>query len=100
MLALSATQVRDYATHARRCEPQRLDIWLLSTRVHSTERQIYEGVLSSSERQKAARFRFEADRERSVVSRGGLRWILSTYCDLAPHELNFQIAKHGKPSLL
>jgi len=101
MLGLSAVQVREHSTnHARRCEPQDLDVWLLSTQLAPTERPIYENVLSLSERQAAARFRFEADRERSVVSRGGLRWILSTYCGLPPNELNFQTAKHGKPTLL
>jgi 4'-phosphopantetheinyl transferase len=93
-------QVRQHATnHALRSERQRLDVWLLSTQLHPAERAIYEDVLSSSERQAAQRFRFEADRERSIASRGGLRWILSGYCGVPPNELNFQVSKHGKPSL-
>lgn len=101
MLALSATQVREYTTnHARKCAPQHLDSWLLTTRIPPAEQAIYQSVLSSTERQAAARFRFEADRERSVVARGGLRWILSPYCGVAPETLNFQVTKYGKPSLL
>jgi 4'-phosphopantetheinyl transferase len=101
MQALSAIQVREYTTnHPQRCEAQHLDAWLLTTRIPPEERSIYETVLSSAEQQAAARFRFEADRERSVVARGGLRWILSAYCGVAPDALKFQVTGHGKPSLL
>jgi hypothetical protein len=71
MLALTAMQVRGYTeNHGRICEPQHLDAWLLSTVVPQAEREIYEDVLSATERQVAARFHFEADRERSIVARG------------------------------
>jgi len=101
MLALSAIQVQEYTTnHPQRCEPQHLDAWLLTTRIPLEERSIYERVLSSAEQQAAARFRFEADRERSLVARGGLRWILSAYCGVPPETLKFQVTSYGKPSLL
>jgi len=100
MLALTAMQVRGYTeNHGRICEPQHLDAWLLSTVVPQAEREIYEDVLSATERQVAARFHFEADRERSIVARGGLRWILSAYCGVSPQALTFRTDTYGKPSL-
>ena len=100
MLALTAMQVRRYTeNHGRICEPQQLDAWLLSTVVPPAEREIYEEVLSATERQVAARFHFDADRERSIVARGGLRWILSAYCGVSPQALTFRTDTYGKPSL-
>ena len=100
MLALTAMQVRGYTeNHGRICEPQQLDAWLLSTVVLPAEREIYEDVLSATERQVAARFRFDADRDRSIVARGGLRRILSAYCGVSPQALTFRTDTYGKPSL-
>ena len=100
MLALTAMQVRGYTeNHGRICEPQQLDAWLLSTVVPLAEREIYEDVLSATERQVAARFHFDADRDRSIVARGGLRWILSAYCGVSPQALTFRTDSYGKPSL-
>ncbi|HVQ65301.1 MAG TPA: 4'-phosphopantetheinyl transferase superfamily protein [Terriglobia bacterium] len=100
MLALTAMQVRGYTeNHGRICEPQQLDAWLLSTVVLPAEREIYEDVLSATERQVAARFHFDADRERSIVARGGLRRILSAYCGVSPQALTFRTDTYGKPSL-
>ena len=64
------------------------------------ERDIYDRVLSSEERERAGRFRSEADRDRSIVARGGLRWILSTYCACGPEALVFRTREHGKPALV
>ena len=100
MLALTAMQVRGYTeNHGRICEPQQLDAWLLSTVVPLAEREIYEDVLSATERQVAARFHFDADRDRSIVARGGLRRILSAYCGVSPQALTFRTDTYGKPSL-
>ena len=100
MLALTAMQVRGYTeNHGRICEPQHLDAWLLSRVVLPAEREIYEDVLSARERQVAARFHFDADRERSIVARGGLRRILSAYCGVSPQALTFRTDTYGKPSL-
>lgn len=101
MLPLSAMQVLDY-THGltRSCETQCVDIWLLSARLEASEREIYERVLSNEERERAARFHFQADRDRAIVARGGLRQILSTHIGIQPQGLVFQKGAHGKPSVL
>ena len=100
MLALNAMQVRGYTeNHGRICEPHHLDAWLLSTVVHPAEREIHQDVLSATERQVAARFHFDADRERSIVARGGLRWILSAHRGVSPQALTFRTDTYGKPSM-
>jgi len=101
MLPLLATQLRDATSgRARHCQTKRLDVWLLSGRIGPAGREIYGSVLSSDERERAGRYRFEADRDRSIAARGGLRWILSTYCACRPEALVFRTREHGKPELV
>jgi len=101
MRSLSATQLRE-VTHGRtrHCQLQYLDVWLLSARIDAGERDIYERTLSADELERAGRFHFEADRDRSIVARGSLRRILSTYCACRPEALVFRAGEHGKPALL
>src|SRR5262245_17992966 len=56
-------------------------------------------TLSVAERERANRFRFDADRDRFVRSHVGLRMILASYLDGAPEELVFREGAHGKPFL-
>jgi len=101
MPALSGVQVRELARdHTRKYERRRLDVWLLSTHMSEADRDIYECVLTPGEQQRAQRFHFTTDRCRSIVGRGGLRWILSSYCGIPPEELVFQTGLYGKPALV
>jgi 4'-phosphopantetheinyl transferase len=56
-------------------------------------------ALSEGERARAARFRFDADRDRFVASHAALRAILASYLDVAPASLEFGEGTHGKPFL-
>jgi 4'-phosphopantetheinyl transferase len=56
--------------------------------------------LSADEVQRAARFRFERDRDRFIAGRGFLRQILGTYLKQPPESLHFEYGKYGKPSLV
>ena len=97
---LSAAQVRVASLQGpRACDSRYLDVWLLSSKLNAEQREIYEGVLSNDERARARRFVFEEDRARCITARGGLRWLLSSYCGMNPDELRFQTGDHGKPSL-
>jgi len=58
-----------------------------------------EACLSSTERERARRLRFDRDRQRYVVRRGLLRVILGRYLGAAPEELEFQYGDCGKPEL-
>jgi 4'-phosphopantetheinyl transferase len=53
--------------------------------------------LSSGERERAARLRFETDRRRFIASRAKLRELLAVRCGLPPESL--QLEASGKPAL-
>lgn len=57
------------------------------------------GLLSSDERERAARFHFQRDTQRFSVTRARMRSILGMYMRSDPHELKFLYTERGKPSL-
>lgn len=57
------------------------------------------GFLSAKEREKAARFHRDADRQSSIAARGALRVLLSSYTGTPAAEIEFQYSENGKPSL-
>jgi 4'-phosphopantetheinyl transferase len=100
MQPLSPRQLFDYTEGPRRLQSGYCDVWLLSARVDTRETEILEALLSTEERARADSFRFAADRVRSIVARGGLRRILSCYCDASANHIAFLDGSHGKPALL
>jgi 4'-phosphopantetheinyl transferase len=56
-------------------------------------------LLSPDEQHRAARFRFERDRQRYVVGRGALRVLLGAYLDRSPGQVKFVLGASGKPAL-
>jgi 4'-phosphopantetheinyl transferase len=56
-------------------------------------------VLSTDERERGARFRFEVHRDRYIAGRGTMRVALGAVADVAPEELEFAYGAHGKPEL-
>jgi 4'-phosphopantetheinyl transferase len=57
------------------------------------------GVLSSTERERAARFVFAKDRQRFEVAHGALRTCLGQRIGASPASLRFACAAFGKPAL-
>jgi 4'-phosphopantetheinyl transferase len=55
--------------------------------------------LDPSERDRAARFRFEEDRVRWAAGRGALRELAARYLGASPGELRFEYGPAGKPQL-
>jgi 4'-phosphopantetheinyl transferase len=53
--------------------------------------------LSDDERERAARFRFDRDRNRFVVCRGNLRELLGERLGVAPADVEFGYGANGKP---
>jgi len=58
-----------------------------------------ESILCPDERERAARFRFQKDREHYITGRGILRSILARYLQTSPNKLQFRYNAYGKPSL-
>jgi len=56
-------------------------------------------LLSSEERQRHARFRFERDRDLYVLAHGMLRRVLSRHAGVPPATLEFRTLEHGRPEL-
>jgi 4'-phosphopantetheinyl transferase len=57
------------------------------------------GFLSADERERAARFRFDRDRNRFIVCRGSLRELLAARLRIAPSSVRFVYGSHGKPAI-
>lgn len=57
-------------------------------------------LLNADERRRAERFRFDADRRRSIVARGTLRTLLGRRLGRDPRGLMFTEGKQGKPALV
>ena len=56
-------------------------------------------ALSADERSRADRFHADRDRQRFTASHAALRKILGLYAGCRPHELTFEVGRHGKPAL-
>jgi 4'-phosphopantetheinyl transferase len=86
-------------TLARRPElsTSSVHVWCLDLSLHARPEDSV--TLSSDERERAARFRFETDRARYVIARAGLRAVLSRYLDTSPETIRFSYSSTGKPAL-
>jgi 4'-phosphopantetheinyl transferase len=60
----------------------------------------FEGLLSSVERDRASKFKFDTDRRRYVIAHAALRLILSAYAKRPAEELQFASGHFGKPKLV
>ncbi len=56
-------------------------------------------LLAAEERERAARFYSDADRQRFIAARGTLRILLSRYLNVAPESITLNYNSHGKPFL-
>lgn len=74
-------------------------VWRASLDRAAAQLRHLERTLAPDEWDKAARFYFEKDRERYVVTRGLLRAILGRYLGLEPAQLRFSYGPYGKPRL-
>jgi phosphopantetheinyl transferase len=59
-----------------------------------------EALLSSEERNQIGRLRRPEDRQRALLGRGVLRWVLGDWLVLDPAALRFAAGSHGKPELV
>jgi 4'-phosphopantetheinyl transferase len=74
-------------------------VWRVDVGSTYARRDPLWSFLAGDERQRAADFLFEGDRERFVVARGVLRALLGCYLRQHPGSLGFGYNPHGKPNL-
>ena len=74
-------------------------LWQTSTRNSQLIAPKLQVLLSGDERDKAMRFRRDADRDRYVASHAMVRLVLSRYVGAPPASLEFGVGEHGKPEL-
>ncbi|HEY3973267.1 MAG TPA: 4'-phosphopantetheinyl transferase superfamily protein [Candidatus Sulfotelmatobacter sp.] len=76
-----------------------VQVWTRSLQVAPhLELACYE-LLSSEERERAARYRVGGPRSDFVLTRGTLRWLAASYLATTPQELSFRYSSYGKPFL-
>jgi len=78
---------------------EEVHLWRSSTRLSPGLISDLEPLLSREERDKAARFRRDTDRQRYVAAHAMLRLVLGGYVDATPESLVFGTGQHGKPTL-
>ena len=74
-----------------------VEVVIVELEVATERRDQCYAWLSDEERDRAARFRFDRDRDRYVVCRGNLREMLGERLGVAPAEIAFSYNAHGKP---
>ncbi|MCC6176888.1 MAG: 4'-phosphopantetheinyl transferase superfamily protein [Chloroflexi bacterium] len=82
--------------------PGHVDVWIVDmTQTEGREGDLAwaRAWLSREERERAARFHFERDRRRFVVTHAARRAILGAYLGCAPAAVPFETGPHGKPAL-
>lgn len=76
-----------------------LHVWRADLNLPDRSIQQLNQILSTDERMRAERFRFEKDKKKFVIGVGILRTILGPYVGVEPKELRFIHGKRGKPML-
>ena len=74
-----------------------VDLWPIA--LDEIARQGEAALLSADETARAARFRFDRDRQHFIAGRAALRRILARYLDRDPAALRFAYGPAGKPAL-
>ena len=77
-----------------------MHVWSCDLSRQEGERAALAALLSTEEQTRAARFVFELDRQRFILSHGLLRLILARYVEDAAGQLEFETEAHGKPVVL
>jgi 4'-phosphopantetheinyl transferase len=71
-------------------------VWLAALNHTGSRARSAEHILSGEERERAARFYFQRDREHFAGARAVLRLILGRYLNMEPSQLQFSCGPHGK----
>ncbi len=76
---------------------EEVHLWLASIDIAAADVELLHGILTNDERERAARFHFERDRNRFIAGRGLLRILLGGYLRKPPADISFTYNPNGKP---
>jgi phosphopantetheinyl transferase len=93
------SSMRRSSDHPLMPEADEIDVFIVDLAVGKILPSGYEALLSPEERERAAGFRFEADRDRYIHMHGILRILLSSRLDMAAESIAFSKNEYGKPYL-
>ncbi len=74
-------------------------VWFCDLLQYADAQETLAAVLSVDEKARAARFAFDRDRQRFILSHALLRLILSRYIQIDAEQVQFSGGQHGKPSI-
>ncbi len=80
-------------------EPSTVHVWNCSFKKNRKNLSEYLKLLSSDEKQRSGRFKFEKDRNCFIITRATLRLLLSIYLKKDAKEIRFDYTSYGKPKL-
>lgn len=82
-------------------DPSQIHLWLAWLGELTSARRLdeYRRLLSEEEREKRARFYFERDRHRYLVTRAMVRTVLAKYTHVEARDWRFAINPYGRPSI-
>jgi 4'-phosphopantetheinyl transferase len=75
------------------------DVWRIKVGSDEKLHQFFNELLSKDEKQKAAKYHQEKDRERFVTARGALRFLIAGYLKIIPSDIQFVLGPNKKPLL-
>ena len=76
-----------------------MHLWQLPWRQVQAQQTAWYAWLSTDERDRAQRFLRPVDRDRFILSRGGLRYLLGQYLHCPPQTITLAYGTYGKPCL-
>lgn len=79
--------------------PNEIHVWRASLDGTASQRDALYTTLADDERQRAARFHADRDRDHYIIARGVLRTLLGAYLHRHPNHLHFVYNTYGKPAL-
>ncbi len=78
---------------------EKVHLWQVLLSQSDSLRSELFALLNQDERDRAARFYFERDRERYIIGRGFLRLLIGQYLQIDPGQIGFTYSEFGKPAL-
>ncbi len=78
---------------------QQVDVWCVELDSAQFFIENFLGILDEAEKERAARYHYEADRRKFILRRGVLRLLLGNYLNTQPSQLRYTTNEFGKPAL-